>query len=261
MTGKDAAPQFLMSPPDFFGVAYSINPWMDPKQWSVDDLVFTASCAVVLDGKAVLARYLNPERVSEEAHGLRMFERLKARGAVDVIYRTPPGVYFEGAGDAIYDPKRGIVWMGYGQRSCRFAHHTVEQAFGIPTVSLDLVDPRYCHLDTAFSLLSGGEILYHPAAFTEEGRDHIHALGGGMLIEAPVQDAAHLGANAVCIGRDMVLCDCSAPLRALLAERGYRVHVVPLGSFNRSGRAAYCLALKLNNLYKGREGRGEKLAA
>ncbi len=286
-----------MSPPDFFEVAYSINPWMDPKQWSLDakrltrealaawntlrstyeslgakvlvkppaqgwpDLVFTANCAVVLDGKAVLARYLNAERSGEEAHGRRMFERLKARGDIDVTYHTPEGVCFEGAGDAIYDPVRGLMWMGYGQRSCRFAHHSVEQVFGIPTVSLELVDPRFYHLDTAFCVLSGGEILYHPPAFTAEGQAQIQALAGSMRIEAPAEDAARLGVNLVCIGQDLVLCSCSPRLRALLEERGYRVHVVPLGSFNHSGGAASCLTLKLDNVYKGRPARGERLAA
>jgi N-dimethylarginine dimethylaminohydrolase len=286
-----------MSPPDFFEVAYAINPWMNPEQWTLDakrlsrdaqsgwaalraayeslgarvvvkpaasgspDLVFTANCAVVLDGKAILARYLKAERSGEELHGHRMFEQLKARGEIDAFYRTPEGVYFEGAGDAVYDPRRRLMWMGYGQRSCRAAHHTVEQVFGVPTLSLELIDPRFYHLDTAFCLLSEGEILYHPAAFTEEGRQQIRALAGDHLIEAPVDDANHLGVNSVCIGRDVVMCFCSAGLRSQLEERGYRVHVVPLGSFNRSGGAAYCLTLTLNNVFKGRARGGEKLAA
>ncbi|NPC58192.1 ornithine--oxo-acid transaminase [Caenimonas soli] len=291
------APQLLMSPPDFFEVAYAINPWMNPQQWSLDakrlrrdalagwdalratyealgarvlvkpaaqgwpDLVFTANCAVVLDGKAILARYLKSERAGEELHGQRMFEQLKARGEIDAIFRTPEGVYFEGAGDAIYDPVRKLMWMGWGQRSSRAAHHTVEQVFGIPTLSLELVDPHFYHLDTAFCLLSGGEILYHPAAFTEEGRERILALAAGKLIEAPQEDAQHLAVNSVCLGRDIVMCYCSQALRQSLERRGYRVHVVPLGSFNRSGGAAYCLTLKLNNLFRGRERGGEKLAA
>jgi N-dimethylarginine dimethylaminohydrolase len=59
----------------------------------------------------------------------------------------------------------------------------------------------------------------------------------------------------------VVMCYCSEALRQRLEERGYRPHVVPLGSFNRSGGAAYCLTLKLNNMYKGRQLDGEKLAA
>jgi N-dimethylarginine dimethylaminohydrolase len=216
---------------------------------------------VVLDGKAILARYLRSERSGEEAHGQRMFEQLKARGEIDAIYHTPEGVYFEGAGDAIYDPTRKLMWMGFGQRSSRCAHHTVEQAFGIPTLSLELVNPHYYHLDTAFCLLSGGDIVYHPAAFTDEGREQIRAIAGDKLIEAPLEDAENLGVNSVCFGREVVLCYCSPTLRARLEERGYNVHVVPLGSFNRSGGAAYCLTLKLNNLYRGRQRGSDKLAA
>ena len=291
------APHLLMSPPDFFEVAYCINPWMNPEQWSLDakrlsrdaqagwaalkstfdslgarvlikpaapglpDLVFTANCAVVLDGKAVLARYLNEERAGEEAFGHRIFEQLKARGEIDEFHRTPQGVYFEGAGDAIYDPLRRLMWMGFGQRSSRCAHHTIEQVYGIQTVSLELVNPRYYHLDTCFCLLSGGEVLYHPAAFTDEGREQIEYLARGRLIAAPADDAAHLGVNAVCIGRDMVMCHCSPALRERLQALGYRVHVVPLGSFNRSGGAACCLTLQLNNVFRGRRSGAHQLAA
>jgi ornithine aminotransferase len=292
------APQFLMSPPDFFEVAYSINPWMNPGEWQLDakrlardaatgwdllcatyeslgakvivkpaaqgwpDLVFTANCAVVLDGKAILARYLKDERAGEERHGQVMFEQLKARGLIDHVVRTPEGVYFEGAGDAIYDAHRKIMWMGWGQRSCRAAHHTIEQVFGIQTLSLELVDPRFYHLDTALCVLPGGEVLYHPGAFTAEGRHEIRAVvGPERLIEAPVEDAGALAVNAVCMDRIVVMCHCSDTLRAQLHARGYHVHVVPLGSFNRSGGAAYCLTLALNNVYKGRVQRGERLAA
>ncbi len=52
--------------------------------------------------------------------------------------------------------------------------------------------------------------------------------------------------TAVCIGDDVVLWHASATLRARLEQLRYRVHVVPLGAFNRSGGAAYCLTLRLD---------------
>ncbi len=277
-------PLLLMSPPDYFEVSYSINPWMDPAQRAVDagrlsrdahqgwnalkakyeelgatvmvkpaargwpDLVFTANCAVVLDRKAVMARYLRPERTGEEPHGQRLFEALQARGDIDAIHHMPQGVYFEGAGDAIFDAGRSLIWTGWGQRSSREAARTLTGVLGIPCVPLELIDPRFYHLDTCFCLLSGGEVVYHPAAFSSEGRAQIRAhVPPGMLIEAPLEDAEHLGVNSVCLGRDVVMCWCTAALRAELEGRGYRVHVVPLGSFNRSGGAAYCLTLRLDN--------------
>ena len=120
------------------------------------------------------------------------------------------------------------------------------------TLSLELIDPRFYHLDTCFCLLSGGEVLYYPPAFSAAGQAQIRAVLGEQLIEAGSDDALHLGVNSVCIGRDVVMCHCSEPTRQALAARGYRVHLVPLGSFNRSGGSAYCLTLKLNNLYQGR---------
>src|SRR5580704_13407365 len=96
--------QFLMCRPEHFAVSYAINPWMDPMSWARDsralgaasrrewvglhstlldlgaaielvapaaglpDLVFTANAAVVLDRRAVLARFRHPERQREEAH-------------------------------------------------------------------------------------------------------------------------------------------------------------------------------------------------
>ena len=47
------------------------------------DLVFTANAAVVLDGKALLARFRHPERQGEESIVERAFHRLKAAGFID----------------------------------------------------------------------------------------------------------------------------------------------------------------------------------
>jgi N-dimethylarginine dimethylaminohydrolase len=112
------------------------------------------------------------------------------------------------------------------------------------------------------AVLTGGEVLYHPGAFTEEGRAQIRAVvGPDKLIEAPAEDAAALAVNAVCIDRVVVMCHCSDALKRELQARGYHVHVAPLGSFNRSGGAAYCLTLTLNNVYRGRVERSGRLAA
>lgn len=286
VVAPQSAPHLLMSPPDFFEVSYAINPWMEPEKWSQDaprlqqdahagwtalkacyealgakisikppvkgqpDLVFTANCAVVLDGKAVLARYLKLERAGEEIHGQQMLEHLRTKGEIKSLHHTAEGVFFEGAGDAIFDAGRGVMWMGWGQRSSKEARHSIEQVLGVPTLSLELVDPRFYHLDTCFCLLSGGHVLYYPPAFSEEGRGQIQAVVGDKLIEAQSEDALNLGVNAVCIDHHVVMCHCSDATHAALTAHGYQVHEISLGSFNRSGGAAYCLTLKLNNTYK-----------
>ncbi len=280
-----AAPQLVMCPPEHFAVSYRINPWMDPDAWSADaetlardaregwqklyetyrdlgahieimpaqpglpDLVFTANSAVVLDRKLLLARYKCPERQGEEPYGRAFFEALRNKGLVDEIHEMPDGIAFEGAGDCYWDMHRRVLWTGWGQRSDRAASEVIERVFGMPAVALQLVDPRFYHLDTAFCVLSGGDVLYVPCAFTADGIDTIRNLvGPEHMIAVSDADAECLAANSVSVGRDVVFGHCGPALKATLTQRGYRVHTVPLGSFGRSGGSAYCLTLRLDNL-------------
>jgi N-dimethylarginine dimethylaminohydrolase len=282
---RPAAAHLMMSAPEHFEVSYTINPWMQPALWSASpeqlasdarrgwnelkktyerlgarvevqppaagwpDMVFTANAAVVLDRKVLLARFLCPERQGEEPHNREFFEALRARGIVDKIVDTPSDMYFEGAGDAIWDATRRLIWTGYGQRSSRDMFRVIEELYGVPAIALELIDPRFYHLDTCFCVLSGGDVLWYPAAFSQNAQSAVREIvGDDKLIEATEEDAHHLGVNSVCIGRDVVMCHASAPTLAALQERGYRVHIVPLDSFNRSGGAAYCLTLRLDNM-------------
>src|SRR5688572_23850270 len=152
---RQRAMHLVMCPPDHYSVSYKINPWMDPVAWTalaetlthdanvgwrtlfetykslgaeieimpaqpgLPDLVFTANCAFVLDRKTLLARYRYPERQGEEAHGRAFFERLRRNGLIDEIHEPPNGVYFEGAGDCLWDSHRHLLWNGWGQRSSK----------------------------------------------------------------------------------------------------------------------------------------------
>jgi ornithine aminotransferase len=281
--GDAPAAHLMMSAPDFFEVVYRINPWMEPDRWhrsaqrlaadarrgwqrlkatyerlgarvevqaparGLPDMVFTANAAMVLDRKVLLARFACPERRGEEALDYAFFDRLRERGVVDELLLPPPGLWFEGAGDAHWDPVRRLVWVGHGQRTSLGMHRAIADLYAVPTERIELVDPRFYHLDTCFCLLSGGEVLYYPPALSAAAQARLRdVVGAPNLIEASDDDACHLAVNAVCLGRDMVMCHASSSLRAALAERGYRVHVVPLDSFNRSGGAAYCLTLRLD---------------
>jgi N-dimethylarginine dimethylaminohydrolase len=209
--------------------------------------VFTANSAVVLDRKALLARFRHPERQAEEAHFEVAFRRLQGHGAIDAVIRPPEGVHLEGAGDCVFDQTRGLFWMGFGPRSDRHAARLIEDTFGVEVVALELVDPRFYHMDTALGALPGGELMYIAGAFSEAGRALIEArVPAQDRIAIAEEDAVELAANTVSIGSDLVMPACGARLRADLEHRGYRVHVVPLPSFLRSGGAAFCLTLRLD---------------
>jgi N-dimethylarginine dimethylaminohydrolase len=283
MTPIKPAGRFLMCAPEHFAVSYAINPWMDPAGWARDgrthalaarqewtrlydtlaargaaielvppapgvpDLVFTANAAVVLDRKALLARFRHPERRREEPHFAAVFEQLKSRGLIDSIATLPAGTVLEGAGDCVWDQTRNLFWLGYGPRSDAHARAAVENTFGREAIALALADPSFYHMDTALSALPRGEVMYVPGAFTHAGLAAIRArVPAHQRIEIEREDAVTLAANAVCLGDTLVMAGCSEPLRATLAKRGYDVAVTPLRAFLRSGGAAFCLTLRLD---------------
>jgi len=276
--------RIAMSPPDFFSVDYVINPWMNPASWrasaaelahdaqtgwralkeiyerlgatvylqpavkGLPDLVFTANAAVALDGAVLLARYRYPERQGEEAHGLTFFESLRRQGVVKRLVAMPEELFFEGAGDAIWDPVRQLFWTGHGPRSSLEASDVIEATFGQPTRRLRLIDPRFYHLDTCLCVLPGGEALHFPQAFDADGLALLRQeFGPDRLIEVPEADALTLAANAFPVtATDVVFGRCGPALEARLNELGYRVHCADLGSFARSGGSAFCLTLRLD---------------
>jgi N-dimethylarginine dimethylaminohydrolase len=278
-----AKPLILMTDPAWFDVAYEINPWMRPGQWRSDavsnaraarrsfeglraaledagaevtiiagapglpDMVFPANAAVVLDRRALLARFRPAERRGEEARFATAFAALRRAGIVDEVAKLPPGLFQEGAGDCIWDAARGHFWAGWGQRSSLGVTDAVSGFFGLQVVALELADPRFYHLDTCFCPLSGGEILYHPPAFTTAALASIRSrVAPDKLIVASDADAASLSVNAVSLGRTIVMAAPSPRLRTQLEERGYRVVGVDLAPFILSGGAAFCMTLRLD---------------
>ncbi|HEX4095885.1 MAG TPA: arginine deiminase-related protein [Caulobacteraceae bacterium] len=273
-------PRFLMTDPSCFDVCYQINPWMAPTAWrpehlaaaktasaalkaalqaagaqvetigavrGLPDLVFPANAAVVLDGKALLARFRHPERQGEEAVFRSVFTRLQARGVIGEIVDLPDGVLQEGAGDAIWDVGRGLFWAGHGQRSTRGSIAAIRRTFGQEVVALELASDRFYHLDTCFCPLAGGEVLYYPPAFTAETlatlRDRVPA---AQRIEATAEEAAAFCVNAVNLGDQLIMARAPASLRTRLEARGYRLTEIDLDPFILSGGAAYCMTLRLD---------------
>jgi N-dimethylarginine dimethylaminohydrolase len=277
-------PRFMMCPPRHFAVTYSINPWMDPQAWAASgaalhetaqtqwsglrqamdaagatiemlepapglpDLVFTANAAVVCDRKAVLARFRHGERQSEEPLFAASFAALKARGLIDEIVTLPHGVTLEGAGDCLFDPVRQLFWMGSGFRSDAAAAPVIAEIMGARCVPVQLADPSFYHLDTALCALPCGGVIFYPRAFTPASLTEIHReVAPADRIALSAADAARFAANAVCVGRTIVLSSASAALRRKLENRGYAVVETPLDMFLKSGGSACCLTLRLDH--------------
>ena len=275
-------PTYLMTDPALYDVAYTINPWMRPDLWDADpaanqraaqdasralrialedsggavhmmpgaaglpDLVFPANAAVVLDGKALVARFRHTERQGEEPHFLTALQGLRDQGVLTEVAQID-GCFQEGAGDCIWDAGRRWFWVASGPRSTPESVAIIERYFGQRVVHLPLATEQFYHLDTCFCPLSGGEILYYPPALTTEALATLRTqVPADLLIEATAEDAAGFCVNAVSLGRTVIMARPPAALRARLAARGYDVLSVDLDPFKLSGGAAFCMTLRLD---------------
>jgi len=256
----------LLCPPDYYGIEYEINPWMDrtrnaapelarrqwaglseklqslgckievvPPQPKLPDMVFTANAGLVAGKKFIRSNFRFPQRQGEEEH----FEKWFADRGYEVI-RLPEKLFFEGEGDALFCGD--VLLCGYRFRSDIRSHQKIGEILKCLVLSVELVEERFYHLDTCFCPLSEGAAIWYPAAFDEYGRRTIRHHMKDLIAVRP-EEAEHFACNAVVVEKDIVLPDNSPKLCAALRERGYQPHELPMTEFIKAGGACKCLTL------------------
>lgn len=266
-------PKMLMCSPEYFGVEYVINPWMEnqvhhidrPKahrQWEafhrtlsqqaeifvldskpdMPDMVFTANAGLLVDGTFVLSRFKHPERQVEEPHFRDWFQQYTGD-----VAQLPDAIAFEGEGDALPQPGQDWIWAGYGFRTDLAAHRFIEQKVKRPVISLHLINPRFYHLDTCFCPLPDDRAMYYPDAFDADSLRCIEsriAPENRLLVSA--EDAGHFACNTVRVHDTLFMNQISPALHRQLEVWGYRVALCPVDEFMKAGGANKCLTLVLD---------------
>ncbi|RUL87352.1 dimethylarginine dimethylaminohydrolase family protein [Tautonia sociabilis] len=262
-------PWILMCPPRFYGIEYEINPWMnrrvksDPdkaaRQWQalhdaliglgaavellepvegLPDLVFTANAGLVYRDLFLSSRFRYGERQGETP----VFDRWFAEHGFRVEH-TPDGMHFEGAGDALFCGE--TLFAGYRFRSDARTMSWVGDRLGVEVLPLELVDPRYYHLDTCFCPIAPNAAIYFPGAFDEYGRsvlqDRIWT-----LIEVSAEEAFSFSCNAVVVGRSVLLNRGAPKLARELERLGFAAVPLDLTEFIKAGGSAKCLTFRLD---------------
>ena len=194
------------------------------------DMVFAANGATVVGGKVLGVKFRFAERAAEADAYLDWF---RASGFRDV---RAARLVNEGEGDILFSGRSLIA--GYGFRTDLAAHAQLEETFGVPVISVRLVDPRFYHLDTAMCVLDGYTAAYYPAAFDDASQAAL-AAHFTELIEASDSDAEVLGLNAVSDGRNVVLPAQATELAARLAAHGFEPIGVDMSELRkaRGGRS------------------------
>ncbi|MBM7821098.1 N-dimethylarginine dimethylaminohydrolase [Cellulosimicrobium cellulans] len=287
---------YLMCRPTYFTVSYEINPWMDRRtpvdtplavaQWErlrdtyrdlghavetidpvpgLPDMVYAANGATVVDGLVYSARFAHPERGPEGPAYLKWF--------ADHGYVTHLAEHVnEGEGDLLV--AGDVVLAGTGFRTERAAHAEAAALWGREVVTLELVDPRFYHLDTALTVLRGGsgsapgaqvpdgdahpgltgpppvDVVYYPPAFSPAAQEVLRERYPDALL-ATEEDAVVLGLNAVSDGAHVVHAPRAEGLAAALRERGYETIAVDTSELLRGGGGAKCCTLEIRELTPG----------
>jgi ornithine--oxo-acid transaminase len=261
--------RYLMCPPAYFDVSYAINPWMDlsvpvdrtraQSQWDalvatlrdagaqvelldpcpgLPDLVFTANLGLVDANTFIPARMRHPERRPEPAHAEPWF---RAHGFE--IRRMGEDVVQEGAGDGL--PFEGTLVGGYRARSSASSYVHLARLVDAHILPVELVDERFYHVDIVFCPLDSRCALVAPQAMDAESARLVGELVPDA-IELTDDEAAAFCANAVVVGRTVVMSACSKRLELELRERGFEPVVVDVSEFLKAGGGPRCLTLALD---------------
>lgn len=272
--------QIVMTSPASFTVKYDINIHMTGnegqvnvsqavKQWSdlrnallsvgadvvvmpkppefCPDAVFTANAGVIYQGRFFPSHFRLPERQVEEPYFISWFEEHGFKVDHRELFVGREVAAFEGAGDALLDKHRNLVWFGHGFRSTLSFTPILESFYGsdITVMPVKLVDPRWYHIDTAFCPLDSGEVLWYPAAFDDHAQQVIRNIYGDQAIEVSLDDAEGFACNAVSVGEHLVLPLISSKLEERLMLRGIVPVQVDLSQFKKSGGSAKCLTIEV----------------
>ncbi|MEC4019675.1 dimethylargininase [Streptomyces sp. H27-D2] len=272
-TRTASARRYLMCRPTYFTVDYRINPWMDPAkpvdtalavlQWErlhalhqslghtveliepipgLPDMVYAANGATVHDGRVLGARLRHRERAAEGPAYEQWF-----RNAGHIVVKTAEHTN-EGEGDYLVAGDR--VLAGTGFRTEPAAHAEAQELFGVPVISLTLIDPRFYHLDTALAVLDDDEIMYYPGAFSPESRQVLRELFPDAII-ADEADAWTFGLNAVSDGLHVILPQAATTLAAKLAARGFEPIGIDLSELLKGGGSVKCCTLEIRHRSSG----------
>lgn len=273
MAELDWGREFLMCPPDHFGVLYEINPWMDTaiqvdrelarQQWENlvqalkeagatikfqppaqgwPDLVFTANAGIVNGKQFIPTTFKWPERQGETKFDIEWFE-----AAGYTIDRFPEGLVHEGVGDALPfgTPQNRVLVSGYQTRSDAASHAHLSSMISTPVMSVKLIDDRLYHLDLTFTPLTERRAIVAPMAFDKAGMKSMAALVPEMLV-LENEEALQFCCNSVVVGTNIIMPNCPPRVGRQLESWGFNIQVVNVSEFMKGGGGCRCLSLALD---------------
>ncbi len=200
-------------------------------------MVFTANAGLAVGRKFIPSNFRHEERSGEAP----LFAAWMEERGYEIIW-LPKDLYFEGEGDALFG--NDALFCGYKFRTDINSHRAIADLLGCLVISVELVDPRFYHIDTCFCPLGDGGAMWFPQAFDEYGQRAIRDRLTN-LIDVSEEEATVFCCNAVVLERDIVLPQGAPKLVDKLTERGFTCHPLPMSEFLKAGGACKCLTMHM----------------
>jgi N-dimethylarginine dimethylaminohydrolase len=258
----------LMCRPDFFEIAYQINPYMDLSKQpdreilkaeyaqivaahiaagrtirfmepvdGLPDMTYTANQALIRGKKAVLAN-LPKERAGELQY---VREWLISNGYE--VFDCP--YLLSGQGDAL-PTGTGAVIKGRGWRSDPKSDRFVEEKLGYEIIPIQTKGPEWYDNDLVFGILKPGLIAVCFEALDEPSQKLIRARQDLKTLEVSLGEAEKGACNLVSDGTTVTMMDGAPKLAANLRELGFTVVELPITQLWLGGGGIRCTTLALD---------------
>ena len=261
----------LMCEPLYFdSLDYVINPWMTPgkidkekslREWKqlvkaykeqnitveiikqnkdCPDMVFATDQGIVKDKTVLLSRFWCDERKPETKYYKEWFKKNGYK-----INYLPKDVYLEGNGDAFFWKDKLLVGIGF--RADEETCETISKLLDSEVIPIEIIDPKFYHLDVGFFPLNNDTAFYYPPAFSQKSRGVLKKLVPN-LIEFSKDEAYGFCANSVVTDHHVIHQKGNPTFQEKLNKLGYMSVEVDTGEFMKSGGGIHCLTNVLEEL-------------
>jgi N-dimethylarginine dimethylaminohydrolase len=280
----EIASRVLMVTPTYFDVVDAINPHMlDPKtgapnrvhkeqaqnQWNalklayqnlgaslkttegkpgLVDMVFCANQTLPFKTQkgcnAVLLSNMENDVRHKEVEFIASFFQSEGYQLCRPPDRTPE-TKFEGMGDILWWPGKRLLLGGFGPRTRKSSYHFISEIVESDVVLLELIHPKFYHLDTCLAILNSQAALACRTAFTEEGWKILNTLFPQLIeVDLDEADAPYFACNAHCPDQKHVLLQKgSLKVEASLRKAGFVPVPLDTSEFIKSGGSVFCMKM------------------
>lgn len=260
-----------MCPPTHFKVNYSINPWMQGEkvnqdvaysQWlklkntlhslgveiheiaqnnELPDMVFAADQAVIRGKRALVSNFHYKERQHESDYYEDWFKNQGYR-----VKRLPPNMYFEGGGESVWVGEKLLIGTGF--RTSSGACSQIAEILDVETHCIELIDPRFYHLDTCLFVLNEKCAFYYESAFSPLAKEKLLKLIPN-LIPISKKEAFNFAGNSVVTDHTVIMQPGNHEMKGKVQDLGYRAIDIDISEFMKAGGGAHCLVGVLEEEY------------